>query len=84
MKLRFTAGRNVGEALVLAPFPLAVADVEVDVDRRGESLVPIGRDFNQQGSLKGQKHEQLQHLEVQSETNRLLFGRKQPEIKQQS
>lgn len=43
----FTAGRDVGEALVLASFPLAVADVEVDVDRSGESLVPIGRDLNE-------------------------------------
>lgn len=44
----FTAGRDVGEALVLASFPLAVADVEVHVDRRGESLVSIGRNLDEQ------------------------------------
>lgn len=47
----FTAGRNVGEALILASFPLAVAYVEVHVDGSGESLVPIGRDFNQERIL---------------------------------
>lgn len=41
----FTTGRDVGEALVLASFPLAVADVEVHVDRSGEPLVPIGGDL---------------------------------------
>lgn len=44
----FTTGRDVGEALVLAPFPLAVADVEVHVDRSGEPLVPIGRDLHEE------------------------------------
>lgn len=43
----FTAGRDVGEVLVLASFPLAVADVEVHMDWSGESLVSIGRDFNE-------------------------------------
>ena len=47
----FTAGGDVGEALVLASFPLAVADVEVDVDRSGESLVPVGRDLDEEGVL---------------------------------
>ena len=47
----FTAGGDVGEALVLASFPLAVADVEVDVDRRGEPLVPVGRDLDQERVL---------------------------------
>ena len=42
-----TIGGDVGEALVLTSFPLAITDVEVDVDRSGESLVPIGRDFNE-------------------------------------
>lgn len=43
----FTTGRDVSEALVLASFPLAITDVEVHVDRSGESLAPIGRDFNE-------------------------------------
>lgn len=51
----FTTGRDVGEALVLASFPLAVADVEVDVDRSGESLVPIRRDLNKEGILQQRK-----------------------------
>lgn len=48
----FTTGRDVGEALVLASFPLAVADVEVHVDRSGESLVPIGRDLYEERALQ--------------------------------
>lgn len=47
-----TGGRDVGEALTLAPFPLAVADVEVHVDGSGESLVPVGRDFNDKRILQ--------------------------------
>lgn len=47
----FTVSRHIGEALVLASFPLAVAHVEVDVDRAGEYLVPIRRDFNEKGIL---------------------------------
>lgn len=47
-----TAGWDVGEALVLASFPLAVADVEVDVDGSGESLVSVRRDFNQERVLQ--------------------------------
>lgn len=51
----FTAGGDVGEALVLASFPLAVADVEVHVDRGGEPLVPVGRDLDQEGILRQRK-----------------------------
>lgn len=51
----FTAGGDVGEALALAPFPLAVADVEVDVDRGGQSLVAIGRDLNHEAVLQQRK-----------------------------
>lgn len=40
------ARRDVGEVLALAAFPFAVADVEVDMNRSGESLVSIRRDFN--------------------------------------
>lgn len=38
--------------LVLAAFSLPVADVKVDVDRSGESLVTIGRDLHQERSLE--------------------------------
>lgn len=51
----FTAGGDVGEALALAPFPLAVADIEVDVDRGGQSLVAIGRDLNHEAVLQQRK-----------------------------
>lgn len=44
----FTAGRDVGEMLTLAPFPFAVADVEVDVDGRGDPLVTVLRDFDEE------------------------------------
>lgn len=43
---------DVCEALVLASFPLAVADVEADVDRSRESLGPVRRNFNQQSILQ--------------------------------
>lgn len=48
----FTCGRHVSEALVLTPFPLAVADVKVDVGWRGEMLVAVRRDFHQEHVLK--------------------------------
>lgn len=48
----FTRGRNVSEALVLASFPLAVAHVEVYMDGGGQSLVSIGRDFNEERILQ--------------------------------
>lgn len=38
--------------LVLAPFSLAVADVEVDVDRSGQPLVPVGRNLDQEAVLQ--------------------------------
>lgn len=46
-----TIGRQVGEALVLAPLPLAVADVEVNLHRAGYSLVPVGWDLHNQRTL---------------------------------
>lgn len=52
---RFTIGRDEGKALVLASFPLAVTDVEVDMDRSGESLVPIWRDVDQERILQQRK-----------------------------
>lgn len=52
----FTIGRDEGEMLVLTAFSLPVADVEVDMDRSGESLVAVGRDLHQERSLE-------QHLE---------------------
>lgn len=48
----FTAGWDEGEALVLAPFSLAIADVEVDVDRSGQPLVPVGRNLDQEAVLQ--------------------------------
>lgn len=52
MKRGFTAGWDEGEALVLAPFSLAVADVEVDVDRSGQPLVPVGGNLDQEAVLQ--------------------------------
>lgn len=49
---QLTVGGNVGEALQLTPLPLAVADVEVDVNGGGEALRPVRRDFNQQRVLQ--------------------------------
>lgn len=48
----FTAGWDESEALVLAPFSLAVADVEVDMDWSGQPLVPVGRNLHQQAVLQ--------------------------------
>lgn len=48
----FTVFGDVGEPLVLTPFPLAVADVEVDVDGRGEAMRSVRRDFHQQRILR--------------------------------
>lgn len=52
----FTIGRDEGEMLVLTAFSLPIADIKVDMDRSGESLVTIGRDLHQERSLE-------QHLE---------------------
>lgn len=52
MFMMITIGRQVGEALALAPLPLAVADVEVDRHRAGYSLVPVGRDLHNKRTLK--------------------------------
>lgn len=41
-----TIRRQVGEALALAPLPLAVADVEVDLHWAGYSLVPVWWDLH--------------------------------------
>lgn len=49
---QLTVGGNVGEALQLTPLPLAVADVEVDVNGGSEALRPVRRDFNQQRVLQ--------------------------------
>lgn len=48
----FTTGWDEGEALVLAPFSLAVADIEVDVDRSGKPLVPVGGNLHQEAVLQ--------------------------------
>ena len=47
-----TIGWQVGEALVLAPLPLAIAHVEVNVHRAGYSLVPVGWDLHNHSGLK--------------------------------
>lgn len=52
--------------LVLTAFSLSIADVEVDVDRSGESLVAIGRDRHQERSLE-------QHLEHFSTLHLISF-----------
>lgn len=52
MFMMITIGRQVGEALALAPLPLAVADIEVDRNRAGYSLVPVGRDLHNKRTLK--------------------------------
>lgn len=43
---------QVGEALVLAPLPLAIADVEVHLHGAGYSLVPVRWDLHNNRSLK--------------------------------
>lgn len=50
--MMITVRRQVGEALVLAPLPLAVADVEVNLHRAGYSLVPVRRDLHNNSTLK--------------------------------
>lgn len=50
--LMITIGRQVGEALILAPLPLAVAHVEVDVHWAGYSLVPVGWDLHNHSGLQ--------------------------------
>ena len=51
-----SVGGQVGEALALASLPLAVADVEVDLRRAGQPLVPVGRDLHHNCVL-GEKKE---------------------------
>lgn len=43
----------VGEVLGLAPFPLPVDDVEVDLDRGADVLVSVFRDLNEKHVLEG-------------------------------
>lgn len=47
-----TIRRQVCEALGLAPLPLAVADVEVNLHGAGYSLVPVRRDLHNKSTLK--------------------------------
>lgn len=49
--MMITVRRQVGEALVLAPLPLAIADVEVNLHRAGYSLVPVRRDLHNNSAL---------------------------------
>lgn len=52
ISMMVTVRRQVGEALVLAPLPFAVADVEVNLHRAGYSLVPVRRDLHNKSTLK--------------------------------
>lgn len=58
-----TIWRKVGKALGLAPLPLAVADVEVNLHRAGYSLVPIWRDLHNKSVLK-QKYDMIIKTQV--------------------
>lgn len=60
-KRGFTTGWDKGEVLVLAPFSLAVADVEVDVDRSGQPLVPVGGNLDQEAVLQQRQVILLNH-----------------------
>ena len=57
-----SVGGQVGEALALAPLPLAVADVEVDLRRAGQPLVPVGRDLHHKCVLEGGRIERHTYL----------------------
>lgn len=48
---------NVCKALVLASFPLAVADIKADVDWTSKSLGSVRGNFNQQNILQYKKKE---------------------------
>lgn len=50
--MTITIGRQVGEALVLAPLPFSIADVEVNLHRAGYSLVPVGWDLHNKSALQ--------------------------------
>lgn len=50
--MMITVWRQVGEALALAPLPLAIADVEVDVHRAGYPLVSVWWDLHNKSILK--------------------------------
>lgn len=50
--MMITIGRQVGEALVLAPLPFPVANVEVNLHRAGYSLVPVGWDLHNKSALQ--------------------------------
>lgn len=47
-----TVARQVGKALMLAPLPLAVADVEANRHGAGYPLIAVRRDFHHQRSLQ--------------------------------
>lgn len=47
-----TVWGQVAEALVLAPLPLAIADVEVNMHWAGYSLVPVWRDLHNDAALQ--------------------------------
>jgi hypothetical protein len=61
----FTIGRHIGESLVLAPFPLAIAHIEVHLNRTGYPLVPIRRDFNVKRCLQCKVKGNASHSETQ-------------------
>lgn len=50
--MMITIRRQVGEALVLAPLPFAVAYIEVNLHGAGYPLVPVRRDLHNSSTLK--------------------------------
>lgn len=50
--MMLTIWGQIGEALVLAPLSLAVADVEVNIHWAGYSLVPVRWDLHNKSTLK--------------------------------
>lgn len=47
-----TIWRQVGEALVLAPLPLSIANIEVNLHGTGYSLILVWWDFHSKTVLK--------------------------------
>lgn len=53
--MMITTGRKIGKVLVLAPLPLAIAYVEVNLQWVGYSLVSVWWDLNKKCILKQKK-----------------------------
>lgn len=63
-----TVWRHIGEALVLAPLPLAVADVEVHMHWAGYSLVPVRWDLHNNSALKD-RDDTIRHFTFMASEN---------------